>query len=595
MGIVEAFRAEIDARAAESRIGLLVTGCHGFCEREPSIVVQPEGIFYGPIDPEDVAPIVERTALKGQVVSRLAYRNRSTSKPIPLLKDIPFYRRQFRLLTENNLRLDPERIEDYIVIGGYAALSKALFEMTAENVIDVVRASGLRGRGGAGFPTGMKWEMVRRAVGHSKIVVCNANEGDPGAYMARSLLEGNPHSILEGLIIGAYAVGASEGYIYVRQEDPLAVKNILQAVAQASELGLLGTSILGSEFHLEVHVVQGAGAFVSGEETALLASIEGRRAYPRQGPPYPNEAGLWGRPTMINNVETWANVPPIIDRGPQEFASIGTATSKGTKIFSLVGQVQRTGLVEVPMGLALREIIEHIGGGVRDGRTLKAVQLGGPSGGCLPADRIDLPIDFDTLSEAGAIMGSGGLIIMDEGSCMVDMARFFLSFLSQESCGKCAPCRLGTRHLLDILNRLTEGRGEDGDIERMESLAGTLRSTSLCGLGRTAANPVLNTLRYFRDEYLDHIRKKECAAGVCKNLTVYSIDPKTCIGCGLCLENCPVGAVSGARKSVHAIEAARCIKCGACFDVCPPRVHSVHKRTGSSIPAATARPETAKS
>ncbi len=452
------------------------------------------------------------------MVERLTYELPSTGRRIARMDQIPFYKKQLRLVSEANVRIDPELIEDYVRIGGYRGLARALFEMTSEGAIEEVKAAGLRGRGGAGFSTAVKWDLCRKSAGHPKYVVCNADEGDPGAYMDRSLLEGNPHAVIEGMIIGAYAMGASEGFVYVRGEYPLAVKNVQRAILQARECGLLGRNILGSEFHLDLHVVQGAGAFVSGEETAMIASIEGRKAFPRQRPPFPSESGLWGKPTNINNVETWANVPIVLDKGSARFASIGTEKSKGTKIFSLVGQIRNTGLVEVPMGITLREIIEDIGGGVPEGRTLKAVQTGGPSGGCIPAAAMDLSIDFESLAKAGSIMGSGGMIVLDDRACMVDLARYYLHFLEEESCGKCAPCRVGTRQLSELLGRMTSGRAVEDDLSRLEDLALTVKTASLCGLGQTAANPVLSALAHFREEFEIHIREKVCPAGVCHDL-----------------------------------------------------------------------------
>ena len=516
--IRDALQAEIDRLGAGDKVELLVTGCHGFCEMEPSVVVQPEGIFYGRLKPADAEAVVKQTGLAGKVVERLTFEIPSTGRRIARMDQIPFYKKQMRLVSEANLKVDPERIEDYIRIGGYRGLAKGLFDMTSEGVIEEVKASGLRGRGGAGFPTAVKWELCRKASGHPKYVVCNADEGDPGAYMDRSLLEGNPHAVIEGMILGAYAMGSAEGFIYVRGEYPLAVKNVERAISQARVCGLLGQNILGSEFHFDLQVVQGAGAFVSGEETAMMASIEGRKAFPRQRPPFPSESGLWGKPTNINNVETWANVPIVLDRGSARFASVGTEKSKGTKIFSLVGQIRNTGLVEVPMGLSLREIIEDIGGGVPEGRSLKAVQTGGPSGGCIPASALDLRIDFESLAKAGSIMGSGGMIVLDDRTCIVDLARYYLHFLEEESCGKCVPCRAGTRRMSELLKRMTSGRAEEGDLARLEALARTVKTASLCGLGQTAANPVLSTVAHFREEYEIHIREKRCPAGVCRDL-----------------------------------------------------------------------------
>ncbi|MDH7512533.1 MAG: NADH-quinone oxidoreductase subunit NuoF [Clostridiales bacterium] len=578
--IIEALNSELEKKDLRETVGLEITGCHGFCELEPNIVIYPQGIFYKKLTPNDIPRVIDETILKNKIVPSLIYEDPRTGRRFSLQKDFPFYQKQNRLLTENNFRIDPTKIEDYIMIDGYQALAKVLFDMTAEEVIAEIRASALRGRGGAGFPTGLKWEICRNASSDRKYIICNADEGDPGAYMDRSLLEGNPHSVIEGMIIGAYAIGAAEGYIYVRTEYPLAVKHVSIALEQARVRGLLGKSILGSEFHFDIHIVEGAGAFVSGEETSLMASIEGRHAFPRQRPPFPAQEGLWGKPTNINNVETWANVPLIINRGAKEYSQIGTAGSKGTKIFSLVGKINNTGLVEVPMGITLREIIYDIGGGIKDGKNFKAVQTGGPSGGCIPAEKLDLPIDYDTLTQAGSIMGSGGMIVMDEDTCMVDVARYFLHFTQEESCGKCVPCRVGTRQMHDILTRITRGLGEERDLDQLEELANSVQSASLCGLGQTAPNPVLTTLRYFRPEYEAHIKKKSCPALVCKELLVYYIEPEICVGCLLCKKGCPVEAISGERKKVHAIDQDVCIKCGACLEICPPKIKAVFKYTG---------------
>lgn len=578
--IAQNFKDEIKKQNLEKKIDIRVTGCHGFCERGPIVVMQPDGIFYQRVKNEDIKEIISKTALNKEVIPRLLYKDPQTDEIIEKEKEVAFYKKQKRIIFGRNGFIDPTNIEDYIALDGYKAISQALFEMEPKEIISEVKKSGLRGRGGGGFLTGKKWEICSQQDSPEKYVICNADEGDPGAYMDRSLLEGNPHSIIEGMIMGAYAIGAHEGYIYVRLEYPLAVKNITLALEKAREYGFLGKSILSSDFDFDIHVFKGAGAFVSGEETSLMASIEGRRAFPSQRPPYPAEKGLWGKPTNINNVETWANIPLIIEKGADWYNHIGTETSKGTKIFSLVGKINNTGLVEVPMGMTLREIIYDIGGGIKDGKKFKAVQTGGPSGGCIPADMLDQPIDFDTLTRAGSIMGSGGMIVMDEDTCMVDVARYFLKFTQEESCGKCVPCRIGTRKMVDILTRITEGRGEKEDIKRLKELAETVKNGSLCGLGQTAPNPVLTTLRYFMDEYKAHIEQKSCPALSCKNLIVYYIDPDKCVGCLLCKKNCPVDAISGERKEVHVIDQDLCIKCGACLDVCPSKVSAVSKHTG---------------
>jgi NADH:ubiquinone oxidoreductase subunit F (NADH-binding)/(2Fe-2S) ferredoxin/NAD-dependent dihydropyrimidine dehydrogenase PreA subunit len=566
--VVDAFQAELESRGLTSAVRLLSTGCHGFCERGPLVVVRPSGVLYQRVKPKDVAEIVEVSVESDGIVERLLYVDPVTGEKITREEDVPFYKHQRRLVLESNGIIDPTSIEDYIAVGGYAALAKALGSMTPEDVVASVKASGLRGRGGGGFPTGVKWELCRNSPGDVKYLICNADEGDPGAYMDRSILEGNPHSVLEGMLIGAYALGAREGYIYVRLEYPLAVSHFGKALADAEAAGLLGEDILGTGFSFSVAVSRGGGAFVCGEETALMASIEGRSGRPRPRPPYPAQCGLWGRPTNINNVETWANVPRIILEGGEWYARIGTKKSKGTKIFSLVGKVANTGLIEVPMGIPLREIVFDIGGGIPGGKRFKAVQSGGPSGGCIPESLIDLPVDFEALAEAGSIMGSGGLIVMDEDTCMVDVARYFVSFLEEESCGKCTPCREGLKRMGQILTDIVEARGKPGDIERLEELAYAIQEASLCGLGKTAANPVLTTIRYFRDEYESHVLKKRCPAKVCKAMIVYRVIAEKCTGCQRCVKACPVEAITGPRSQPHNVDEAKCIKCGACYEVC---------------------------
>jgi NADH-quinone oxidoreductase subunit F len=572
---------EINRHSLADAIDVKLTGCHGFCQRGPIMIVEPEGILYSEVKERDAKEIVESHLIGDKPVERLLYRDPKTDVSVPHYRDIAFYKHQQRVVVLRNCgRINPESIDDYLGVGGYSALRKALFQMRPEEVIQEVKGSRLRGRGGAGFPTGLKWEFCRAAQGEPKYIICNGDEGDPGAFMDRSTLEADPHSVLEGMIIAGYAIGAAEGYIYVRGEYPLAVKRIRNAISQAEERGFLGSNIMDSTYSLRVDVKEGAGAFVCGEETALIASIEGKRGLPRPRPPFPAQEGLWGRPTVINNVKSLASIPVIISRGAKWFASIGTEDSTGTAVFALTGKISNRGLVEVPMGTPLAKIIYDIGGGIPSGRRFKAVQTGGPSGGCLPASLADLPIDFKTLSSAGCIMGSGGLIVMDEDTCMVDTAHYFLSFTQEESCGKCTPCRVGTKGMLEILTKIRSGKGAERDIERLEDLASTVKNTSLCGLGQTASNPVLTTLRYFREEYEEHVKEKRCPALVCKALITYEIDADKCIGCGLCRENCPAMAIEGQIKRPHIVEAARCIRCGICHQLCPVDGNAIYKTTG---------------
>ena len=566
--VLAAFEKEIETDGLSHKVRLKSTGCQGFCEVEPVVVVQPRGIMYQKVNADDVHEIIHQTALDGKIVDRLLYKDPVSGETTVSASDNPFYRKQMRNVLGGNSLIDPHSIEDYIAIGGYSALAKVFSQMKPDNVIEEIKKSGLRGRGGGGFPTGRKWEFCRNAKGSPKYVVCNADEGDPGAYMDRSLLEGNPHSIIEGMLIGAFAIGGNEGYVYVRAEYPLAVENLEIALRQAREAGLLGKNILGSGFDFDIQVSRGGGSFVCGEETALMASIEGKRGEPRPRPPFPAIKGLWRKPTILNNVETWANVPLIINRGADWFASIGTEKSKGTKVFSLVGKIRNTGLVEVPMGITLREIIYDIGGGIPDGKKFKAVQTGGPSGGCIPESLLDLPVDYDRLAEVGSIMGSGGMIVMDEKTCVVDVARYFTKFMSEESCGQCTPCREGIDRMHEILANITEGRGREEDLELLDELAEVIKETSLCALGGTAPNPVLSTMKYFRDEYETHIRNKKCPAGVCRALITYSIDPEKCTGCHVCAAECPTGAAAGEKKKPHEIDPEKCIKCGICYEGC---------------------------
>jgi len=561
------FAKSLKGNLKDRKVRLRFTGCRGFCERGPIITIQPQGIFYQRVQEKDVELILSETINQGKIIDRLLYEDSNTKRKIDSEREIPFYKAQYRLVLGNNGLIEPTKIEDYIGVGGYQSLAKVLFHMKPEQIIDEVKTSGLRGRGGAGFPTGKKWEDCRNAQGSMKYIICNCDEGDPGAYMDRSLLEGNPHCVLEGMIIGAYAIGGSHGYIYVRHEYPLACKNAEIAINQARRAGLLGKDILGSGFDFDVEIAKGGGAFVCGESTALIASIEGRVGEPRSKQIHTVSRGLWGKPTNINNVETWANVPLIIEKGSQWFSSIGTEKSKGTKIFSLVGKVKNTGLVEVPMGITLKEIIFDIGGGPQDGRKIKAVQTGGPSGGCIPASLFDLSVDFDSLKEVGSMMGSGGMIVMDEGTCMVDVAKYFVHFLEEESCGKCLPCREGLKRMGQILDGITEGNGDNETLSLLEELSEVVRDTSLCGLGKTAPNPVLSALRYFRPEFEAHLHQKKCPAGVCTALIQYSIS-EDCVGCGACVKVCPTKAIVGEKKEIHQILSDLCVKCGSCKDVC---------------------------
>jgi len=559
---------EAEVKKQGMNIEVLATGCFGFCEKGPLVVIHPDKYFYQQVKVEDVPEIVSKTVIKGEVISRLLYRHPDTKKTLFREEDLPFYKKQLRVVFGQNGMIDPTRIEDYFAIDGYQALAKVLSEMTPEDVISEVKKAGLRGRGGGGFPTAIKWEGVRKAHGEPKYVIANGDEGDPGAYMDRSLMEGNPHSVIEGMIIGAYAVGAHEGCIYVRNEYPLAVTHLSLAIETARENGLLGENILGTDFSFDIRINKGAGAFVCGESSALFASIEGRAGEPRAKYVHAVERGLWDKPTALNNVETWANVPLIINKGADWYASIGTEGSKGTKIFSLVGKIRNTGLIEVPMGTTLYEIIYDMGGGIPNDRKFKAVQTGGPSGGCIPERLLDLPVDFDRLTEVGSMMGSGGMIVMDESSCMVDVAKYFTTFLQEESCGKCVPCREGVRRMREILEDICTGKGKEGDVALLEKIATGVADGSLCALGGSAPNPVLSTIKYFREEYDAHIREHRCPAGVCKALVTYSIDPEKCTGCGLCVKVCPTQATSGEKKKPHKIDNEKCTRCGACIESC---------------------------
>ena len=568
--VAAAFEAEIVTAGLEKEVKVIRTGCFGLCALGPIVVIYPEGTFYSMVKPEDVPEIVNEHLLKGRPVIRLLYNETvAEDNSIKSLDETSFYNKQKRIALRNCGVINPENIEEYIAFDGYAALGKALTEMTPDQVIQVVLDSGLRGRGGGGFPTGRKWQLACADRGKvEKYVCCNADEGDPGAFMDRSVLEGDPHCVIEAMAIAGYAIGADQGYVYVRAEYPIAVNRLTTAIRQAREYGLLGKNIFGTDFSFDIDIKLGAGAFVCGEETALMTSIEGMRGEPRPRPPFPAKKGLFGRPTILNNVETYANIPQIILKGADWFRSMGTEKSPGTKVFALGGKIKHTGLVEVPMGTTLREIVEEIGGGIPGGKKFKAAQTGGPSGGCIPASLIDTPIDYDNLMEIGSMMGSGGLIVMDEDTCMVDIAKFFLEFTVDESCGKCTPCRVGTKRLLELLEKITSGNGTMRDLERIEELAQFIKENSLCGLGQTAPNPVLSTLQYFRDEYLAHIQDKRCPAGVCKALLTYKIDPDKCRGCTLCARACPAGAINGSVRNPHNIDTLKCVKCGACMETC---------------------------
>lgn len=566
--IIEVLQEEIIRHGIQDHVSVVSTGCHGFCEQGPTLIIEPQQTLYTLVKPEDIPEIVAQDLMEGKLVERLLYTDPLTKKQATTFGNSNFFAKQVRVVLKNCGFIDPERIEDYVENGGYKGLTNALKTMSPDEVVEEVKKAGLRGRGGAGFPTGLKWSFCRNSPGNKKYIICNADEGDPGAFMDRGVLEGDPHSVIEGMLIGAYAIGADEGYVYCRAEYPLAIKHMEIAISHAEKAGYLGENILNSGFNFRLKIRAGAGAFVCGEETALMASIEGRRGMPDVRPPFPAQSGLWGKPTNINNVETWSSVPHILKNGAEWYTQYGTEKSKGTKIFALTGRINNTGLVEVPMGTTLRDILFDIGGGVQNGKAFKAVQIGGPSGGCLPDEMLDLQVDYDTLTKAGAMVGSGGLVVMDETTCMVDIARFFLDFSQKESCGKCTPCREGNKRMWDILDRITKGEGKLEDLDTLENLALVIKETSLCGLGQNSPNPVLATLKYFRSEFEAHILEHKCPAHVCTALLTYSIDEEKCKGCGLCAKNCPVGCISGEKKEPHKIDEDACIKCGTCLEKC---------------------------